>query len=415
MVMKRHYGWVVCTAGTLLLICTLGATSNAFVAYLPFIKAEGYSGAQVSSILSARCLFSLIGMLCVEPYYRTLNLRTGLTLSCLLSAAGFAAYAFASYIWMYYLPAMLCGFAYGFGSLISISILIRRWFVDKRAFAIGICVSGTGIATICFPPVITLLVEKYGLSNAFLIEAVFLVACAGVIGLLLRNDPAELGLKPYGAEAESESAIKSLTPVPSGENLNKQLLLPMLGAMVLLGATGTSGPGHFSVLLTTSGYSAMLASSAVSVFGISLTLSKLSYGLISDRIGGCKSALLFFTVLALGCLSCSLIDGKSMIPVFMGVILMGLGYPPATVGISVWAADFSDEANYAKTLKWFQVSYSLGGMIFVSAPGLLYDLTGGYQVAYFAFLCTIPLIALVIWRTYHVRAGKEKLGAAQLF
>lgn len=399
-----HYGWIVCAAGTLLLICTLGATSNAFVAYLPFIKAEGYSGAQVSSILSVRCLFSLIGMLSVEQYYKILDLKAGLTLSCVLSAAGFASYAFATSIWRYYFPAMLCGFAYGFGSLISISILIRRWFISKRAYAIGLCASGTGISTICFPPVITLLVENYGLSNAFLTEAFFLMVCAGLVGLLLRNDPAELGLQPYGSD--SEAGVTPAAIMPSDRNLPKPYLFYMLGAMVLLGAVGTSGPGHFSVLFTTSGYSAMLASSAVSVFGISLTLSKLTYGLVSDRIGGCKSALLFFSILALGCLSCGLVNGKSAIPVFIGVILMGLGYPPATVGISVWAADFSDEAHYTKILKWFQVSYSLGGMAFVSVPGLLYDLTGHYQIAYFAFLGVIPLISAVIWRTYRFQTGR---------
>lgn len=408
---KVHYSWVICAAGTLLLTCTVGATSNAFSAYLPFIKAQGYSGAQVSSILSVRCLFSLLGMLCVERYYKVLNLRTGLALSCLLSAAGFASYAFASAMWMYYFPAMLCGFAYGFGSLIPISILIRRWFSSKRAYAIGICASGTGIATICFPPAVTLLVENYGLFNAFMAEAFFLIICAGLIGLLLRNDPHELGLRPYGAQNNPDGNVTA--PIKGGRRLPKGHLFCVLGALLLLGAVGTAGPGHFSVLFTTSGYSAMLASSAVSVFGISLTLSKLTYGLVSDRMGGCKSSLLFFFVLALGCLSCSFVDGKSSVLVFAGVILMGLGYPPATVGISVWAADFSREADYAKTLKWFQISYSLGGLIFASTPGFLYDLTGRYQVAYLAFLGVIPLMATAIWHAYHFLTQNSSLKTGQ--
>lgn len=395
---KLHYSWVICATGTLLLVCTVGATSNAFVTYLPFIKALGYTGTQVSSILSVRCLFSLIGMLCVEPYYKALNLRAGLVLSCLISAAGFASYSFASNIWMYYFSAMLCGFAYGFGSLIPVSILIRRWFNSKRAYAISLGAAGTGIATICFPPVITLLAENYSLSNAFLAEAVFLVVCAGLIGLLLRNDPAELGLQPYGAQCEDAS--QSSVAIKDGQRPPKSYLFFMLAAMVLLGAVGTSGPGHFTVLFTTTGYSTMLASGAVSAFGISLTLSKLGYGLVSDRLGGCKSSLLFFSILALGCLTCSLIDGSSTLPVFLGVILMGFGYPPATVGISVWAADFSQEPDYAKTLKWFQVSYSLGGLVFASIPGLLYDLTGHYQIAYLSFFVVIPMMAGIIWRTY---------------
>ena len=51
---------------------------------------------------------------------------------------------------------------------------------------------------------------------------------------------------------------------------------------------------------------------------------------------------------------------------------------PNTVGISIWAANLSSEEGYVRTLRNYQVSYTIGGLAFSSVPGLLADLTGSY-------------------------------------
>ena len=117
---KIHYGWVICFGCTLLLCCTMGLVSNVFTVCLPYIISEnGFTKTQGSSITTARCLFAFLTMLFTDRFYRKINIRLGVTLSCLSVASGYAVYACARSLFTYYCGAALCGLGYGL-SLIHI-------------------------------------------------------------------------------------------------------------------------------------------------------------------------------------------------------------------------------------------------------------------------------------------------------
>ncbi|MBQ6810127.1 MAG: MFS transporter, partial [Firmicutes bacterium] len=160
---KSTYSWAICGACTLLIICTMGTCTNAFSVYLPYITSSGLDASATSLILTVRCLFSLVGMLLVPLFYRFFSLRLGMTLTCMMAACSFLLYSMADSAPLFYAAAAFAGLGYGLGSLIPVSLMINRWFRTSRGFAMGICTAGTGICTICFPPLITLICEKLSL------------------------------------------------------------------------------------------------------------------------------------------------------------------------------------------------------------------------------------------------------------
>ena len=174
------YSWVICMACMLLIICTMGTCTNAFSVYLPYIEEHGLTASAGSMILSIRCFFSLVGMLLVPLFYRHLSQRMGMTLTCLMAAAAFLIYSMANSALVYYCAAAVAGLAYGLGSLIPVSIVLNHWFATGRGFALGLCTAGTGISTICFPPLITLITEHFSLQTAFFAEGIFIL-CAAVL------------------------------------------------------------------------------------------------------------------------------------------------------------------------------------------------------------------------------------------
>lgn len=392
------YSWVICAACTLLIICTMGTCTNAFSVYLPYITASGMTASATSAILTVRCLFSLFGMLLVPLFYRHLSLRKGMTLTCIMAAFSFLIYSIAHSAPLFYAAAALAGLGYGLGSLIPVALVLNRWFKTGRGFAMGICTAGTGISTICFPPLITLICEKFSLHSAFLMECLFLLCCAFLVWTVLRDTPEEMGRAPYAKGTE-----KVKTKAANHYNLSGMSWPLMITAILMLGGVSTAAPGHFPVLFAEEGYDVYLISIAISIFGALLAVGKLAYGKVADRLGGHGPSVGFLLFLAAGCFFSCIGNGNSVLPMFLAATLMGFGFPLATVGLSVLSSELADEKHYMATLKWFQIAYAAGGMLFSSLPGILFEQFGTYVLSYGIFFIMTALIILALSITYHRR------------
>ena len=104
-----------------------------------------------------------------------------------------------------------------------------------------------------------------------------------------------------------------------------------------------------------------------------------------DALGGKNGPLVLFSAALTGCALCCMAAGGHSSVMFVSLILMGIGMAPATVGLPIWAADFSDSEAYPRVLEWMQVSYATGGMILTLLPGMIFDRTGSYLLAYILF------------------------------
>ena len=147
----------------------------------------------------------------------------------------------------FFVGAAVSGISYGLGSMIPVSILINRWFDQHRALALSICASGSGIATIVLPPVTTHLVERFSMSAAFRMGGAAILVCAGVVLLVLRNDPREKGLRPCGqTEIPPEAPA---TAVFSPQGALGETNLDLTGcASLFMGAV--ANPGFFPSIRT---------------------------------------------------------------------------------------------------------------------------------------------------------------------
>jgi len=407
--MKRFfYGWLVCAAATGLLFITMGTVSNGFSVYLPFIMAErGLTNAQTSSLVTLRCLVSFFSMLVIGWYYKAFSIRVGTAIAAGCAGAAFLLYSVAGDYRTFCVGAAISGLSYGFGSMIPVSILMARWFIKHRALALSICATGSGIATIVLPPVTTRLVERLSMATAFRIEAVFIFVLTAVIFLILRNDPAEKALAPYGQEPQTESG-------PAGEpaaSFSLTTRMWVLMALVSLTMGGLANPGfsHLSVLYTSEGFPAMAVAVLISGTGLTITVGKLLYGETTDRVGGQRSSLLFGGILLAGHILCCLAFLGNMAVAVLNVICLGIGYPIATIGPSVWAGDMASPDHYPKVVRRLQVIYAGGALLFASVPGILADRFGGsYIPAYILFSAFLTLTLLFIALAYRENGKRAK-------
>lgn len=396
--MKRYfnsYQPVICLCSCLLVFLSVGLLSNSFSIYFPFIMEEHqFNHTQISMLNSMRNITALISMFFAERYYARLKLRAGIFLSLCCAVVSFLLYSFTSSPLSYAAAASISGICYSLGGMIPASLLIRRWFPTHADSALGLMASGSGIASILGPVVITRLIQKNGLSSAFFLEAVWIAVSTILLMLLIRNQPENTRSVP---EAENASSAADTLSKRSALSLTRREQLFLSIGFLCIGAVGITGFSNLSMLYVTSGHSIETVSFALSFLGFILILGKCSFGMAADRFGH-SFALMFYSILLLcGLLLCCLapIAGETLM--FLSFILFGLGCAIPGAAIPILAGDFSSETTYAKNLKNAQLLYTLGGLITSNIPGILADLTGSYLSSYLLFsACAAGILIFLV-------------------
>lgn len=402
--MKRiSYAWAVCLGCTLLLLVSGGLAVNAFSVAQPYILAQnGFTNTQTSMITTVRALAYLGCMFAMPLFYGKLGYRRGGAMAVLLAAAAFVLFGAAKHLGIYYLAGLIAGLSYGFGSMVPVSILISRWFYENHGLALGICAAGTGLATVLFSPVMTALIERHSLSACFYFLAAVSLLAALAVWLLLRDSPEGCGKLPYGTRTDAPDTPQA-TAEADAPGLSRLRWAMLFLSMCFLGAIASPGFSHMMILFTTAGYASGLSALCVSVFGFALMVGKCVYGEACDRLGSRRSNRLFGAILGAGLLLCALSDLRLSFLPMAAAILYGFGVPMSTVGLSVWAEDFTGTGRFDRALRLFQTGYGTGALVFSFLPGWIADRCGSYAPAYLVFLALGLFSLLTVQTTYRLR------------
>lgn len=394
--LKGHYEKVIAACCFLFIFANIGLTSTAFSVHQPYLVAlEGIGDTGGSLILSIRTLFSFIATLIVDRYYRLFDVRLGVTLACGVTCGGFLIYSFATTLPVFFAGAVLLGLGYGLGGMVAMTYLANRWFATGIGSVVGFASMGSGLTSIVIPLIVVRIIEASSLQAAFTFEA-GLAAAVGVISFaLIRNRPADMGLKPYeGKNTRTTRRLHEMAPAPTGERVL------LMAAMVGVGIFSCGSMAYLSVLATSSGFDPVFAATLVSTAGVTLTIAKYTAGKLFDHVGAPRaSAIMFSLALAGFAIDCFFGMGNTTLAI-AGAVLTGAGISLGTVGISVWSLDLSDPKSRTRQIKNFQVAFSLGGFIANTLPGIVKDLVGSYTVSYAALFAITAIAAFIILRYY---------------
>ena len=386
----------------------MGTVINGFTVYLPYLRDQfGFSNTQTSLLVDLRCATAFVGMFIVGVYYTKLSLRTGTGIAAFLVFLAFLIYSFSgNHYLLYAIGAAVSGFGYGLGSMIPLSLLMNNWFSDCLSLAIGISASGSGLATIILPPVIARMIEHHSIRFSFFVQAIVTLVITIIIVLLIRDYPRDLCLKRYKKSAQTKASKKTNMPpqiilkrIPTIRS-SKNVWIYLVIASFIMGILANPAFSHLPMLFTEAGCAPKTAALLVSLVGLVLTLSKIIFGRITDKIGIYYAFMIFGFIAFIGLVCLSLIHTGIMLFIMIGGIMVGLGFSTATIAIPCWAVDYANEKNYPKVLRTLEILYALGALIFTGMPGVLADITGSYVIAYIVFSLCIATAMIMVRLSY---------------
>ncbi|MBQ7174077.1 MAG: MFS transporter [Lachnospiraceae bacterium] len=394
---KPHYAFLICAATTLTFFYANGLGCNAFSIYMPYVLKEyGISNTQSSSILLTRSLFGFLATAVSGWYYRAFSLRNGILIAGISTVLGYILFGTAPGYATVLAGSALVGVGFGLGATLPVSMMLNRWFRQKRNTAMSISAMGSTFAMIGIPSLITWGIQTHGLRPSFLVHAAAIALSAGVAFLIFRSDPSELGLEPYGSDAvKAAGTAQGTTTVPKQRVITRTDWLWLIPALLLLGAVANPGYNHLSVFLNGQSFTPESIAVAFSIGSACACAGKFLFGVIADRFSTfyCNFIYGFMSIagLILLCISHS-------IPVmYCGMAFFCTGISIAITGPPAWAGDLSEPEQYDLTIQRFQKMYTLGSLVFTLMPGMIADRCGGsYLTAFWIFTgFTVYLVAAV--------------------
>jgi MFS family permease len=296
---------------------------------------------------------------------------TGGTIALGLS---YAAASQATSLWQFILAqGLLVGVA-GSATFAPIVADTSLWFTRHRGMAVSIISSGSYLAGTVWPPVVQHFIQTEGWRRTYLGIAAFCVATMLPLALVLRRR------SPLTETTSATPHVVSWPPRPVGMSpavLQAVLVLAGLSCCVAMSMPQVHIVAYSSDLGHGGARGAQMLSLMLG-FGV---VSRLVSGWICDRIGGRRTLLLGSSLQALALVLFLPFDGlaslyivSTLFGLFQGGIVPAYAviirefFPPEEAGVRVGTVLMATVFGMA-----------LGGWM----SGVIFDLTGSYQAAFF--------------------------------
>ncbi len=322
-----------------------------------------------------------------------LGARKLLVIGGIIAAAGLTIMGASSQLWHFYLAGIAVGLGVGLGCLYVPPVVVTTWFVAKRGVVMGAVMAGSGIGGIIMSQTVPRLVgvdgERWRLGFVVL-AAIMLISTIGPAWLLIRNDPAKLGLRPYG-EAEVAHVDHTAAKVAAGmtyvQALRSGWFWLLYVMLTLLGVTTSiyqSIATHLRLIGKTDDLGLFMTALTVG-----LVITKVLLGYLVDAIGLRASMII---TLGAYCAASLLLPGA--LNTWLLIILMiGMAagtanatvVPPLAGAITVGNRDFPAIWGIGAT------AFSLGNGIGTPLWGAMKDATGNFDLSF----QVVPALVLV--------------------
>jgi MFS family permease len=243
---------------------------------------------------------------------------------------------------------------------VAFARIISVWFDRRRGLALGLALAGLGVGGIVWPLLSQWAITAYGWRTAYLIVAVA-VATVGMlaIGLVVRESPAAMGLRPDGEAAAGAGPGPAVqTGMTLAETMRQGHFWLMLAAFLLIGVAVQSLILHLVPLLVMRDVDPMRAAQAQSLVAAALIVGRVVAGTLMDRFFAPRVAIAFLVGPIVGIVL--LASGASGTGAFIAGMLTGLA-AGAEVDVTAYLASrYFGLKYFSRTYAWFYSAYSAG-------------------------------------------------------
>lgn len=295
----------------------------------------------------------------------------------LLLSAGFASLgSYVESVNSYFLLQAMLAFAGAASGPIAFSKVVNETFERHRGIALGLTMTGIGIAAAVVPPVLAGIIADEGWRSGYYHLALVPLAGAVLTALLL---PARHAAGT-GNRRQASSPPASASPGTRADAswLHTPVFWMLAGTFAMMSLAFAGLLPHFVPLMTDGGIDARTAGKIAGQLGLAVIFSRLVVGFLLDRVFAPRIAIGICVIAAAGILVL-LARGVSSASVTAVALGLALGAELDLMGFLV--ARYFGLAQFGRIYGWLYFAFVFASGVGPLWVGAVRDATGSYSIA----------------------------------
>ena len=388
---KFFYGWIIVFAAIFLVFLD-GLLLYSFGVLLPSIQAKfEMSKAAVNSIFAIRCIVFAFSMIIFGKLIDKHRPEKVIFLGGLITVLGLFLTAYSdTKLTLFLNYGVLTGLGDGAFYIPAVAV-VQRWFNKRRDFAVGLVTAGVPISGLIINPLSAWILSVSSLETTLISLAGITLICL-LPAFLMKEDPKEMGLLPYGGpfpksdDAESNNwETKEATKTSAFIILYALLFLGMLSFLIVVTLQFDYAISNNLNLLASSIAPASIAAGSF--------CGRLVTGYIADFIN--RNKILFAVFLGQGLSVLILLNGNSLLHYCLFGFFFGFSYGGWIPIFPSLLKDFFGKKHVGQIFGVFGTGFSISAIIGPPLAGYLVDEFNTYHYGFYVCILACLIAAML--------------------
>ena len=388
---RTDYRWIILATGFAILFFNGGSRSALGLMLKPMGDDLEWSRSALSLGITAYMLVSALAMPFVGRLADRFDMRWVMGTGVVVGAVGVGLMSLIASPWQLFAVYGLV-FALGNAGVSNpiVSVMIVRWFPDRRGVANSVAVSGNAIGQLVIVGLLAQSLVRFGWRVSY--------AALGLANLAILAPIAFAAVRAAPSQAARGKQPSSDNPATTEQAVDlRQVPLWTSGQLWLLGGIyAICGfqdffvATHVVAFALDIGFGALIAGNLLALMGVMGLLGVLVSGFLADRIGPARPTLLCFAMRIGIFVLVILSQSKPAVMIF--ALLYGFTFlmtAPLTV---IFSGNIFGSARLGRISGTISMIHQISGGIGALAGALAFDIWGSYDRA-FLLMLTLSVVA----------------------